>query len=1013
VTSPGDQTDPDLTPGCWDCSDHPIDKLQVMFVNMLQMKRMADGDAPARRPVFLKLHGGAHGEFVIRKDLDTDEAERLGPLVGVFRGDRFPAWVRFSSDTVPGSPDLRTTCGIAIKLFGVDGERVDLPSNLPEAERTTQDFLLQNHDVFFVDDATEFCEFTAAAAIHGPAASRQFLEDHPETKAVLDAMARLESSVLAENYWSVLPYRFGEGRFVKYKLEPEVESDGGVYDDPDYLGTDLARRLMQGEVRFRFMVQPRSNQEGRPPGEDTMPLDRATHRWDESESAPIQVATLVLNKQDILTRGQSEYVEHLSFNPWRTLKVHAPAEESTLNLARRQIYLASASTRRHANGVPDYEPARPRPEAMDPAPIDDSIASVSIHPAIGIARVGNSHSEFFYGPEVIDPPRPEPGFYRDAEGALKRQAARFRLYALRADGTVVRELTDADADITWSVHLANKKSAWYEFQLAQDIPEGKAAPGAHLRNAAVSDRERLIIDPGKVEIDAGERGDDGEYSCVGRFMDREVYLGELRTDEQGRLVVLGGRGVADTPEDEPVVTFANNDGWYDDISDGPVTATVSIRGREIPVKPAWVVVAPPNYAPMQKSVRTMWDLMRDVAIKAKKYSVPPRPSFSRDILPIFERLSRLQWVNAGFAAEFGWTGRYDFSDPGLQKRLSDSGPEENGLRRSLAKRFRRLDRDSWSPEPWPWLYGDAMTLPPAKSPRQHAVLSDTQLHMLDQWAEGNFIDDYDEFRSQDPPATIDEVSLTSRPDELDRAALDFCLADAFHPGCEMTWIVRDPRLYMAPFRFRHAPDGVQEGEPPQSLEVALNLPRSPLGPQFPGGITRWMAVPWHTDTASCRSGLTRDYDPHLPAFWPARAPNQVLAEDDYRTVMDENEDLEARMAAFATRWDWNRTLGSGSYLNQLEAMIRKFADMGVVEPREGPTGRDSEYFPSRLEVEDLEGGSRDDAGAASEAPDPPSGADDSAEPHHPHPSVRRHHAEGFDPKKVEKFNRYSEEDLDR
>jgi transposase-like zinc ribbon protein len=36
---------------------------------------------------------------------------------------------------------------------------------------------------------------------------------------------------------------------------------------------------------------------------------------------------------------------------------------------------------------------------------------------------------------------------------------------------------------------------------------------------------------------------------------------------------------------------------------------------------------------------------------------PVRPSFERDIRPIFERLSRLQWVNAGFAAGFGWGPR--------------------------------------------------------------------------------------------------------------------------------------------------------------------------------------------------------------------------------------------------------------------------------------------------------------------------------------------------------------------
>jgi hypothetical protein len=51
---------------------------------------------------------------------------------------------------------------------------------------------------------------------------------------------------------------------------------------------------------------------------------------------------------------------------------------------------------------------------------------------------------------------------------LKRQSARFRIYGLDASGKPLAELTAANATITWTVHIANKKAAWYEFQLAQD-----------------------------------------------------------------------------------------------------------------------------------------------------------------------------------------------------------------------------------------------------------------------------------------------------------------------------------------------------------------------------------------------------------------------------------------------------------------------------------------------------------------------------------------------------------------
>src|SRR5918993_4944670 len=97
---------------------------------------------------------------------------------------------------------------------------------------------------------------------------------------------------------------------------------------------------------------------------------------------------------------------------------------------------------------------------------DKTIVRAAIHPSIGVARVGNSDDAFLIGPEVTDPPPDPPGFYRDAAGKLKRQAARFRVYGLNAAGEAVAELTCDTAVIQWTVHLANKKAAWFEFQLA-------------------------------------------------------------------------------------------------------------------------------------------------------------------------------------------------------------------------------------------------------------------------------------------------------------------------------------------------------------------------------------------------------------------------------------------------------------------------------------------------------------------------------------------------------------------
>jgi hypothetical protein len=582
------------------------------------------------------------------------------------------------------------------------------------------------------------------------------------------------------------------------------------------------------------------------------------------------------------------------------------------------------------------------------------IVRAAIFPSIGIARIGNSQDAWFYGPEVTDPVPHPPGFYRDGTGALKRQAARFRIYGLDRDGHAVAELTAANADIAWTVHLANRKAAWYEFQLAQDIPEALSAPAQMLRNITVPDRASLIIDPGARHISgANVHGGAEHIFDTGQFMRTPVYLGEIQTDEKGRLVVLGGRGKSASYDGSRAVTFANNDGWHDDVSDGPVIAAVTVNGKKLRVDPAWVVVGPPNYAPMRKSVRTMWDLMRDVAIAAKQLKAPDQPSFQNDIRPLFERLAGLQWVNEGFAAYFGWRAPNYLVTEEWLARLSDPGTEMTETRNIVASQFRRPDRDAWSPVPWPWMYGDAMNIPTPHTSNAFTTVTPTQLKFLDQWAKGTFVNDYKP--NAKPSRRIEDVPLADQPDMLTQAALEFCLADAFHPGCEMTWPMRQKTMYMAPFRLRHAAD--MTADPSYGAAFTpdmITLPDGPLYGQIPGGITRWMAVPWQADTASCRSGYGPPsiYAPHLPTFWPARVPNQVLSLDDYKIVVDNRKPLDARLKAFAKRSDWLAPImKSSDYLVQINSFIGNISQMSVVETREGVLNDSN--FPPVMEVEDL------------------------------------------------------------
>src|SRR5712692_3427439 len=97
------------------------------------------------------------------------------------------------------------------------------------------------------------------------------------------------------------------------------------------------------------------------------------------------------------------------------------------------------------------------------------MANLRIHPAIGVARVGNSQ-QFFVGPENPGVPanwdadNTKFKSFKDAEGKILRQAARFRIFQFDDAGNPVKEVTRGDGvTIEWRVHVANRKASFFTF----------------------------------------------------------------------------------------------------------------------------------------------------------------------------------------------------------------------------------------------------------------------------------------------------------------------------------------------------------------------------------------------------------------------------------------------------------------------------------------------------------------------------------------------------------------------
>jgi hypothetical protein len=585
---------------------------------------------------------------------------------------------------------------------------------------------------------------------------------------------------------------------------------------------------------------------------------------------------------------------------------------------------------------------------LDPA----AIARIAVYPPIGIARLGNAAGDdaYFFATEVVGgTPEPAGGFR--VEGRIKRQAVRFRLYATMTDGAV-REVVAADVTtIEWRVHVANLKAGWYNFTQAMDLPDGLSKPATR-RNALERRRDQLDITPSPIAI-AGRNVAAPSYRFRdGQFYARTVELGEVRTDGEGRLIFLGGTGMSAPfrPGMRPL-TFANNDFWHDDVSDGPVRASVTIGATRIEAEPGYVVVAPPNFAPGLFGVVTMDDTVRETFYEAGDLPRPATTNFTRDLWPIFDRLTGMGWVNHGLFVTHGHASPLDARDPAVIDRLRDPRPESRAFRRRVLALFR--DPAAGGEVDWvkvPLVYGDAFG-EEDRHPRALLSASPTMHAHLRRWADGQFVDDW---RGIPVPPRFEDLNPTDQTAHLDRVALYECLGGPFHPGIELTWIMRRRSLWAAPYRLKLLPEGESVRQDyGAELTPATCLSGGPLQAAGPGALTRWMGVPWQTDEASCNSSA--DYAPStylsMPSFWGARVPDQVLSSNAWMRVQDARARERQRLKHFFHREDWLRDVRATDYYGRIQNMVTMWWQLGLVLPQVAPQETIEQGFPSVVHVE--------------------------------------------------------------
>ncbi|MCV6587666.1 MAG: LodA/GoxA family CTQ-dependent oxidase [Marinobacterium sp.] len=576
-----------------------------------------------------------------------------------------------------------------------------------------------------------------------------------------------------------------------------------------------------------------------------------------------------------------------------------------------------------------------------------------VHPAINIARVGNS-SEYYIAPEtaageVVDeatglfgglPTRPgtentpiTAEDFRDAQGNVKRQAARFKIFAYDQSQNSYpsedpgREVTIGDIvagkkikDIIWMVHLANKKNNNYKIsrEVTNEQGEkvfqegilpyenGKTPP---LRNATYGDdldnegrRRKLVIDAGprtitsstaatqQVHFNAATQasyiGNDGQSQTVthypvsfpgDHFTNQNAQkgtietLGELQIEPgTGRLIVTGGYGNTfsfKTAKDKaPTLDHAiDNDGWFDDVSDGPINATVIFEdGSTVDVVGGWFVCTDPSYAPQTRNVVSTWDDMFNTWVeqldlipalyKEGEYQDDYPASFYADVLPVFHGAFLQRWntnlPGKGISGH-NWVANIKPAD-NPQAKI----PNFEALIRNP-----NIEAENSQGKKMPLALGDAQ--------KSFLSLSSTQYFLMQQWYKGN--------SNAYGPAL-------GEGERLDQVVLHNCLGGRYSPGIDLTFIVRDVNLYKQDWRGVTGPFRINQ----RQLDYAMATDAHPFLQQGyiplrttavePGDLSKFMSQPWHTDYNSC---AVHEPSPNPPGnntlywSWPAQRPVQV------------------------------------------------------------------------------------------------------------------------------------------
>jgi len=239
---------------------------------------------------------------------------------------------------------------MAIKVMGVPGEK--LLENSRDA--TTQDFIMINYPVFFLNDPQRYLSFIKESSSHSLLSKLTM----PVTLGLKGTLITKElskervSNPLQTRYWSTVPYQLGIGperQAIKFSVKPSTTTIDPIPNNPgpNYLRDALRATLSRSDATLKFLVQPRTS--------DSLSVEDSMTEWKEEQAPFHEVATVYIPRQDFDSPKQHEFAENISFNPWHALPEHRPL--GVTNRIRKVVYDHVSRVRHSINSVERREPS--------------------------------------------------------------------------------------------------------------------------------------------------------------------------------------------------------------------------------------------------------------------------------------------------------------------------------------------------------------------------------------------------------------------------------------------------------------------------------------------------------------------------------------------------------------------------------------------------------------------------------------------------------------------------------